>query len=68
MCECEYCSDEKELSSYNFCSAVKMRLIGNTLEFYGRARKVKFLDIYYAPRFDIKYCPMCGRCLNDITN
>ena len=61
---CDYCNGKrKELSSVNFCGEAKMRIVADTLDLYDRGHKIKFLNYYYAPRFKVNYCPMCGRKL-----
>lgn len=67
---CEYCEKGKELKSCNFCGNAKITIYKNgftentgMLEIQGNENIFKFFKTIYCPRFDINYCPMCGRKL-----
>jgi hypothetical protein len=66
---CEYCEKGKELRSCNFCGSAKMVISCskefNILDIWGDEGKFQIFKRIYRPRFDIKYCPMCGRKLGD---
>lgn len=64
---CEYCEKQKELKSCNFCGSATMIVSVSEnmsiLDIYGDERKFNIFKRIYRPRFDINYCPMCGRKL-----
>lgn len=67
---CEYCEQKKELKSCNFCGGAKLLIheVGfeddfGMLELCGEENKFQIFKRVYRPRFDIKYCPMCGKRL-----
>lgn len=64
---CEYCEKDKIHKSCNFCGSAKMRIIcskeDNILEVQGDKEKFSLFKRQYCPRFDINYCPMCGKKL-----
>jgi hypothetical protein len=62
---CEYCENRKELKSCNFCGSASLIVLGNILDIYGDEDVFKLFKRIYRPRFDINYCPMCGRKLGD---
>lgn len=69
---CEYCEKEKALNSCNFCGDAKITIykkgfqkhIG-MLEVQGNEKTFQLFKRIYCPRFDIKYCPICGRKLGE---
>lgn len=69
---CEYCEKNKVLKSCNFAGSGEIRIyykgfekgIG-MLELQGDGMKAKIFKHLYCPRFDILYCPMCGRRLGE---
>ena len=60
---CEYCEKRKKLKSCNFCGSATMLVLGNILDIYGDENKFSTFKRIYRPRFEISYCPMCGRNL-----
>ena len=66
---CEYCEKGKIHKSCNFCGSAKMRISCskefNILEVQGDKEKFSLFKRQYCPRFDINYCPMCGRKLGE---
>ena len=66
---CEYCEMDKILKSCNFCGSAKMRISVSKemqiLEVQGEKEKFSLFKRQYCPRFDIKFCPMCGRNLKN---
>ena len=66
---CEYCERDKILKSCNFCGSAKMRISVSKemqiLEVQGEKEKFSLFKRQYCPRFDIKFCPMCGRNLKN---
>ncbi len=58
---CEYCENKKELRSCNFCGSAKLKILGRTLDIYGN--NFNMFKRIYRPRFDINFCPICGRKL-----
>ncbi len=61
---CEYCEKDKIHKSWNFCGSAKMRIYKNgLLEVKGDENKFSLFKRIYCPRFEINYCPMCGRKL-----
>ena len=60
---CEYCEKKKKLKSCNFCGSATLIISGNVLDIYGDGNKFNIFKRIYRPRFDIKFCPMCGRRL-----
>lgn len=66
---CAYCEKGRLVRSSNFCGSAKMRIIEgkefNTLDIYGDEKKFNIFKRIYQPRFDIYYCPMCGRKLGE---
>ena len=69
---CEYCEKRKEIRSGNFCGSGRMRIYNKgfekgigLLELQGDETKAKIFKRLYCPRFDINYCPMCGRKLGE---
>ncbi len=60
---CEYCEKRKELKSCNFCGSATLSVSGKILEVQGNEKKFNIFKKIYCPRFDINYCPMCGRKL-----
>ncbi len=68
---CKYCEKRQEIRSTNFGGAGRIRVYEKNrisaglgfLEVKGDSAKVKIFRTLYCPRFDIKYCPMCGRNL-----
>ena len=62
---CEYCEKRKILKSNNFCGSAKMIIsvssTGSILDIYGDENKFHIFKRIYRPRFDVNYCPMCGR-------
>lgn len=69
---CEYCEKGKALNSCNFCGDAKITIhkkgfqkdIG-MLEVQGNENTFKLFKRTYCPRFDITYCPICGRKLGE---
>lgn len=62
---CEYCKKNKKLKSNNFCGSATLIVSGDILDIYGDENKFNIFKRIYRPRFDINYCPMCGRRLRD---
>ena len=66
---CVYCERQTIVKSSNFCGSAKMRINEgkefNILEIYGDEKKFNIFKRIYQPRFDIYYCPMCGRKLGE---
>ena len=67
---CEYCGKNKVLKSCNFAGSGEIRIYNKgfekgigLLELQGDGVKAKIFKRLYCPRFDINYCPMCGRKL-----
>ena len=62
---CEYCTGKRILTSNNFCGEAKMKIWNDgMLDLYEEGdMKMKFFKKYYRPRFDVNYCPMCGKSL-----
>ena len=64
---CEYCENRKIIKSCNFCGSAKMIVSisenMNILDIYGDKERFSIFKRIYRPRFDINYCPMCGRDL-----
>lgn len=64
---CEYCEKNKIVKSCNFCGSAKMRISADKemplLEVQGDEKKFHLVKRIYCPRFDINYCPICGRDL-----
>lgn len=64
---CQYCEKRKELKSCNFCGSAKMIISVSEnmriLDIYGDEKKFNIFKRIYRPRFDINYCPQCGRKL-----
>ena len=64
---CEYCEKGKELKSCNFCGSAKAIISISKectlLDIWGDESKFHIFKRIYRPRFDINYCPMCGRKL-----
>lgn len=60
---CEYCEKRTVLKSCNFCGSANLIVSGNILDIYGDEKKFNIFERIYRPRFDINYCPMCGRKL-----
>lgn len=64
---CQYCEKRKELRSCNFCGSAKMIISVSEnisiLDIFGDEKKFNIFKRIYRPRFDINYCPMCGRKL-----
>lgn len=63
--DCEYCKGKLILKSCNFGGSAKIQILGNTLDIYGNEKKFNIFKSIYRPRFEINYCPMCGRKLGD---
>ncbi len=67
--KCEYCGKGRIVKSCNFCGSAKMRISEskefNILEVQGDEEKFHLFKRIYCPRFNINYCPMCGRKLGD---
>ena len=65
--ECEYCRKGKILKSCNFCGSANLKVsvssTGSILDIWGDENKFHIFKRIYRPRFDINYCPMCGRKL-----
>lgn len=61
---CEYCEKRKRLKSCNFCGGANLTILGDVLDINGDKRKFNIFKRIYSPRFEINYCPMCGRKLN----
>ena len=65
--KCEYCRKGKILKSCNFCGSANLKVIvsstGSILDIWGDENKFHIFKRIYRPRFDINYCPMCGRKL-----
>lgn len=67
---CEFCEKQKVIKSGNFCGGAKL-VIHQTgfeddigmLELYGEETKFPIFKTIYRPRFDINYCPVCGKRL-----
>lgn len=66
---CEYCEKRKrkrkKLKSNNFGGSATLIVSGNILDIYGDEKKFNIFKRIYRPRFDINYCPMCGRRLGE---
>lgn len=67
---CEYCEKQKIITSCNFGGGARIRIYKRgyednkgMLEMQGEGNIFKIFKRYYCPRFDINYCPMCGRKL-----
>ena len=60
---CEYCEKRKELKSWNFCGSATLIVLGNILDIHGDEKKFNIFKKIYRPRFEVNYCPMCGRKL-----
>jgi hypothetical protein len=64
---CKYCEENEIARSCNFAGSAKMRISEskefNILEVQGDKEKFHLFKRIYCPRFDINYCPMCGRKL-----
>lgn len=70
---CEYCDKKKKIKSGNFAGGAELRIYKNgfeddigMLEMQGNGNIFKVLKEYYCPRFDINYCPMCGKRLGKV--
>ena len=65
---CEYCEKGKVIQSNNFCGSANMKVSESKefsiLDVWGDESTFHLFKKIYRPRFDIKYCPMCGRKLN----
>lgn len=69
---CEYCGKNKILKSCNFAGSGRLTIhktcfkknVG-LLELQGDGIKAKIFRRLYCPRFEINYCPICGRKLGD---
>jgi len=64
---CEFCENEKIIKSCNFCEEANMRVAGTTLDVQGNKEKFNLFKRIYEPRFIIRYCPMCGRKLSEVS-
>ena len=69
---CEFCENNKILRSCNFAGSGEIRIYNRgfekgigMLELQGDGMKAKIFKNLYCPRFDINYCPMCGRRLGE---
>ncbi len=62
---CDICRGDTKIKSDNFCGAATMRIVGDSIDLRGDAKKIKFFGRIYAPSFSIKFCPFCGRPLTD---
>ena len=62
---CEYCKKSKKLKSNNFCGSATLIVSGDILDIYGDENKFNIFKRIYRPRFNINYCPMCGRRLRN---
>ncbi len=66
---CEYCEKDKTHRSCNFAGSAQMRISISKemtiLEVKGDKEKFSLFKKIYMPRFDINYCPMCGRKLRE---
>ena len=62
---CKYCEKRKKLKSSNFCGSATLIVSKNILDIYGDENKFNIFKSIYRPRFDINYCPMCGRKLKE---
>lgn len=67
---CEYCEKNKVIRSCNFAGSGEIRVYKtkfeyNTglLELQGNSAKARIFKKLYCPRFEINYCPMCGKKL-----
>lgn len=60
---CEYCEKKRELKSCNFCGSAGLFVSGDTLDIYGDEKVFHIFKRIYRPRFEVNYCPMCGRKL-----
>lgn len=65
---CDYCNKNKELLSINYCGSIKSRIVDNIFEVYNNEHNIKFLKQFYGFRFNINYCPMCGRRLGETSD
>lgn len=63
---CEYCEKKKEVKSCNFGGRASMRVVGNILDIYGDKDIFSIFRHTYRPRFEIEYCPMCGKKLKSL--
>lgn len=69
---CKYCEKGKQIISGNFAGGGKIRIYNKgfdkgigMLELQGDGTKAKIFKWLYCPRFDINYCPMCGKKLGE---
>lgn len=62
---CEYCEKRKEIKSCNFCGRAKARITGNEIDMWGDEKKFRLFESIYNPAFKIRFCPMCGRKLEN---
>jgi hypothetical protein len=60
---CEYCEKGTEFNSSNFCGSARARILGNHFDVRGDKKVIKWFERIYQPRFQINYCPMCGKKL-----
>ena len=60
---CDICRGDTKIKSDNFCGAAIMRIVGDSIDLCGDAKKIKFFGRIYEPSFSIKFCPFCGRPL-----
>lgn len=62
---CEYCEGKKTKKSANFCGRAELRIAGDYMDVFGDGKEIRFFKSIYQPSFQINYCPMCGRKLNE---
>jgi len=58
--------EKKKIKSNNFCGSATLIVSGNILDIYGDESKFNIFKRIYRPRFDINYCPMCGKKLEKV--
>ena len=63
---CDFCDKKTVISSCNFCGNAFMSLAGNVLDVYGHEKVFTLFKRLYRPRFEIDYCPMCGKKLKSL--
>lgn len=62
---CEYCERRKIIKSCNFCGSANLIVSGNILDIYGNEKIFNIFKKTYRPRFNINYCPICGKKLGE---
>lgn len=62
---CEYCEKKRILRSCNFCGSANLLIVSNMIDVWGDEKRFHIFKRIYRPRFDINYCPMCGKRLGE---